>query len=191
MALDKAKLKAELLKILDEEDPGFLGFPDNAADAAANWAAAYDTYAADAEDVSGDAVASVNKAGFESALIFADSNVPAAAAGEFDLAFVNFWTGGTFAVGTPPSSGVGGNGTFGVELTSAVTVAAPGVLLAALTPIFAENEADQTPDAKAGKLADAFHDATTTAVTVLIAGLDTTPPASGGPLPITNTDFVY
>jgi len=191
MALDKSKLETELIKMLDEAHDDFIGFPADAAEAAANWAAAYDTYAADVEDVSGDGIASANAAGFESALVFADTNTPALAELEFDAAFVAYWTGATFSVGTPPSSGVGGNGTWGVEQTSAVVACPPGALKAEITSILASN-AKESAASKAGKLATAFHNATTGgAIVVLIAGLDTTPPASGGPLPITNTDTVY
>lgn len=187
MALDKSVLKEELLKLLDEGHAEFAGFPSSASDAAQNWADAYDTYAADAEDVSGDAVASANAAGFKSALVFADGTpTPVASSLEYDAAFVAYWTGATFAVGTPPSSGTGGNGTFGVELSSAVVSVIPAVLGGLMATILAAIDSDQDPDVKAGKFADAFHDATTSAVLVLISGLDTTPPPGGGPLPIVN-----
>ena len=193
MALVKAKLKEEILKMINPDHASFVGYPADVATAAANWKTAYDTYALDAADVSGDSVSLVNAALFESTLIAQlppgdPGGTAAAAAAAYDLAFVQYWTGGVFAIGIPPPSGIGGNGIFGVELSSVVSVVAPSVLQGLLVAVF--GNATMDIDAKASELADAFHTATTTAITVLITGLDTTPPPAG-PLPITNTDLVY
>lgn len=196
MALDAAALKAEILKIIDPEDPDFVGWPADAAAAAANWAAAFDTFAVDAEDASGDALVAGNAAGFESAVAagFAALTAAGAAAG-YGLGAIAYWTAAAFAVGTlldpltEPCASVGtGTGIWGIEATSVVTVPLSTALVAALTDEFGVLSED--PDAKAEALADAFFDSTTSEITVLISGTDTTPPPAG-PLPITNTCTVF
>lgn len=203
MALDQAKLKTEILKLIDPENPAFVGHPEDGATAAENWAAAYNAYALDAEDASEEAVSSVNDSGFEDAIksgLEGDpgpppvpgSSTPAEAAAAFGAAFLAFWTGGIFAFGTPPNPltepcpSVGGNGIWGIEASSLVTAVVPAGLITLLTTVFADKTEDA--DAKADDLAAAFHTATTTGVTVLIAGTDTTAPT---PLPITNTCTVF
>lgn len=206
MALNKDTLKTEILKLIDPEDEDFVGYPEDAATAAENWAAAYATYAADAEDASGDALASASESGFADAIesgLAGDpeadppvpgSSTPAQAAAAFGAAFLAFWTGATFAVGTlldpltEPCPSVGGTGIWATEATSAVLAAVPAGLITLLTAEFAVNSDD--PDTKADALATAFHTATTTAVTVLISGLDSTPPPAS-PIPITNTCTVF
>ena len=198
MALVQATLKSELLKLFDQDSPTFVGFPATVADAATNFGNAYNTYAATAQDVSGDPLTSSNVAGFISTLA---SSLPDAASGSptttaqaFGSAFVSFWTGATFATAIPPAAGVGGTGLFSKEVTSTVTAAVPTALSSLLEPIFATPPtAASTADAQADTIAAAFHAATTSGVTVVIAGLDTTPPppAGSGPLPITNTGTVF
>lgn len=196
MALDVATLKAELLKLFDPDDVGFVGYPATIAAAATNLANAYDTYASSAEDVSGDALVSADKATFESILAAqlpapVVGTLPADAALAFANAFIAYWAGATFAVGSlPPASppgcpNMGGTTIFSAETTSVAVAVAVG-LLADLTTEFAVNTVD--PDAKADDLANALHTATTSEVTVLITGLDTTLPV---PLPITNTCTVF
>ncbi len=188
MALDKTGLKAEILKLIDPENPGFAGFPANDAAAAANWAGVYDAYATAAADVSGDIVATKNPASLESALTLSAGTSAATAAAAFGTGFVGYWTGGTFAIGALPPSGIGGTTVFSVEATSVVLSVSGSGLETAMLAIF--GELDDDVDTVAGNLADAFHDATTGDVTVRIDGLDTTPPGSGGPLPIYNEDGV-
>lgn len=196
MALDVNKLKAELLKLIDPNDAGFVGYPADTDEAAANWTAAYDVYSRDAADVSGDSVLTVNPAGFEGAVRsgLVSSVTPVQAATAFGNAFLSYWTGGVFAVGslpatpTVPCPSLGGNLIWGTEVSSLVTAVVPAGLISLLTTEFAVNTAD--PDAKATALANAFHTSTTTGITVLITGLDTTP-TPGGPLPITNACTVF
>lgn len=192
MALSASILKTEILKLVDPDDPGFVGFPEDTATMQANWTDAFDAYALNAVDVSGDPVVTVNKAGFQAALapLFNPDSTSTAAANAFASAWSAYWTGATFAILIPPPSGVGGNGIFGVEISSAVTVVVPANLSSDLKTIFDTIDTDQDPDTKAQQIADAFHAATTNDITVLISGLDTTPPPTG-PLPITNTDKVY
>lgn len=176
--------------ILDLTDPDSLNF--NPDDPSSAWTDVYDSYAVDAQDASDDAVVSTNAAGFHSQLSLAHGLTPAQAAAEFDAAFVAYWTGATFGISIPavapvcPSSG--GNGIFGLEISSVVTVVTPGVLGAALLALFNVVTPDFTT--RATQLAAAFHAATTGAITVLITGTDTTP-SPAGPLPITNLCGVF
>lgn len=192
MALSASILKSEILKLVDPNDPGFVGFPEDSATMQSNWTNAFDAYALNAVDVSGDIITTVNKAGFQSALapLFNPNSTSTAAANAFATAWAAYWTGAIFAVGIPPPSGVGGNGIFGIEISSVVTVIVSANLSVELKTIFDKVDTDQDPDIKAQQIADALHAATTNDITVLITGTDTTPPPTG-PLPITNTDKVY
>lgn len=198
MALSQATLKQELLKLFDQDNPAFVGFPVTVADAATNFGNAYQTYAATAQDASGDLVVTTNLPLFISTLAGAlppdpAAGTPSVAAQAFGAAFTAYWTGGIFAIGIPPPTGIGGNGIFSVELTSLVTVVNSAALSTPLEVIFTVPPTEaQTADAQADSIATAFHTATTTGVTVLITGLDTTPPppAGAGPLPIINTGFI-
>jgi hypothetical protein len=184
--LDRSKLSGALSGIFSNPD-GIL----SRQEAEVLWTNAYHRYAQGAEDVSGDGVVTVNKPGFLSTLSFGEQSASDSAR-NFDAAFVAYWTGAVFAVGklivTPPvvCPNVGGNLIWGSETTSIVTVVAAGVLANLLRPIFQSTNSSATAFSKAQEIARAFHEATTTAVTVLITGLDTTPGPTG-PLPITNT----
>jgi hypothetical protein len=179
LTLAKSKLKGELVKFMDPNAPGFTGFFTDFGATADAWANAYDLYASDATDASGDAIASKNKAAFKSALQsgLAASSSAAAAALAFDAAFIAYWTGATFSVGVPPPpagpgacANAGGTGVMLVEVSSVVTVITPLVLSAALASVFASLGTDG--DAKATAIADAFDTATKSAVAVLITGTD-------------------
>lgn len=163
------------------------------AQAAADWASAYDAYARGATDVSGDKVLSVNRAGFQSALRFKNQGGTAAgAASEFERGFISYWTGAQFAVAIPvppvtPCPSVPPSPPWLREFTSVVVAATPG-LAGLLTPIFQDNASQDLPG-RAGRLANAFHTATTTNVRVMITGI-TTPPPPGG-LPVTNLCTIF
>jgi hypothetical protein len=196
VALDQNTLKTELLKLFDENDPLFVGWPATVADAATNWGNAYNTYAMAAQDVSGDILATPNLAGFTGTLTgqLATSVDAVSSSLAFDTAFVAFWTGAIFAVGIPPTPvpilptgaacpNVGGTLTFVTETTSIVSLVAITVLSSLLQPVFSV----QYPDAAsaADAISAAFHTATISAVTVLITGVD--------PLgaPVTNLCTIY
>jgi hypothetical protein len=165
------------------------------ADAENRWADAYTSYAADAEDVSGDALASSNPIGFRRALRFRASSTADSFAQQIAAGFSAYWTGASFNVGlitagTAGCPNVGGTGLFSSETTSLVTaVASPimrGKVRAALSSFTRTTSASQ----KAAELATAIHSATTRAVVVTIVGLDTTP-APSGPLAVTNVCTVF
>jgi hypothetical protein len=185
VGLTSAKLEAELLKIIDKDDPGFLGWPTTVADAATNWGNAYHAYASKAEDISSDRVLTTNLSGFITAFTngITGSTTAAQAADAYEAAFVAYWTGATFDIGNLPPWGIGGNGIFGLELSSVVNSITPNVLSNLLKVEFAILSSDAA--AKASALAGQMHTATTTAVLVLISGTDTTSPPAG-PWPIIN-----
>ena len=189
MTLNVATLVTELRKFGDEKFSGFTGFPTTKAAAKTAWTNAYDNYAFTATDISGDIVISKNTAGFNSSLSFDTAGTAASSASDFDSAFISYWTGATFAVGIiPPPTGlcpnIGGTGIFGVETTSVVYAVTANVLKAKLLAVLGAPASNA--QAQIELIAQAFHEATTEAVTVLITGTDTTPTPSG-PLPITNT----
>lgn len=173
----------------------FFSSPDGIADRAVaetRWTDAYHSYAQDAVDASGDSVVTVNKAGFLGTLNLRGEQSSASAAANFDQAFVSYWTGGIFAIGklvvVPPPGcpSIGGTTIWASEITSLVVSVIPNVLSGLLLPIFERTDSSDTALSKASEIARAFHTATTTAVIVTIAGLDTTP-GPVGPLPIVNT----
>lgn len=186
--LSAATLKTELLKIFDQANPGFLGFPGTVADAASNWANAYNTYAMSATTINGGTVVTTNQAGFTAILSaqLPDGNTGTivTAANAFDAAFCAYWTGGVFTPGGLPLVGVGGTGIFSIIISSIVVAVTTGVLSTNLQLAFGTIQSDA--DAAATAISNAFHAATIAAVSVLISGLDTTPPPAA-PLPIINT----
>ena len=212
MALSQATLKAEILKIIDEEDDNFVGWPATREIACTNWGNAYDSYIwtlgeplSNARDVTGDSLISANKAAFIAALV---SDLPGEignatdAADAFSKAFEAFWTGATFV--SLPASAVpvhnapcanyytGTVGTYifapGSKAASAVTTIVTATIKSNLITEFGILSDDV--DAKANSLANIFHTATTTNITITIAGVDTTPPTAG-PYPIFNDCFIF
>ena len=198
MTLSQSVLESELAVLMDPDDVGFIGFPASAAIAAGNFATAYDRYAnntsgfgaSQATDTSGDSAVSTNKAGFESALGFAQPGTAAGTAAEFGAAVAAFWAGATFGIGSIgclagdscACANVGGTGLFAVKASSVVSAVNSAPLISALTTELEIESLDGA--AKAAAIAADLHVATTSDVTVLITGLDTTTPT---PLPITNT----
>lgn len=190
MALDVNKLKGELLKLIDPNDPHFVGWPTNATDFATNWSNAYDTYAKDAQDASGDPVLTTSKSAMKARLL--TLNIPAGtvatASSTFDQALADYWHGATFATLIAPTpaaacASVGGTGLWAAETSSVVSTVTAHVLETSMLSLLAIPSDD--PNVKATALAAAFHAATTNAVKVTITGTDTTAPPTG-PLTINN-----
>lgn len=206
MVLSKATLEAELLKIFDPPDPKEDNFPQTVDEFAAAFTAAYDTYSATAEDASKDNPAAVNSTAMETKLKTlkagdAAQGVTAAdAAAIYAGAWKDYWTGVAFntaSVGTqgppPRCSNVGGNGIFGSETTSVVTMVTETTLQSQLQAEFEDRGPDDSPKTAAqaaSNIAQIFHDATTTDIMVKITGFDTTPPLTG-PLAISNDCTVF
>jgi len=185
MALNVAGLQAQILQILSTP----IG-KTTPAQAAAEWTAAYDSYARAGTDASLDPVLSVKPPAFRAALKFVNrSGTPLTAALEFERAFIGYWTGGLFAVGLPPTPAVIPPSAPPVawqnEIVSVVIAAVPG-LASLLVPIFTDN-ANQDLNSRARQFANAFHTATTTMVTVQISGLTVPMPT---PLPIIHIGLV-
>lgn len=198
MALVSANLASEFAKMMDPNNPAFISHPATKLDAATNFGNAYNTYALAAQDASTDLVVTTNLAGFIATLAAqlpdSTAGTAALAAAAFDAAFVQYWTGAVFAVGIPPTGigacpNAGGTLIFSAEVSSVVVTVSAGVLQNLLLPIFSTT-GSADGNAQAILIADAFHSATTSAVIVLITGLDTTP-APAGPLPITNTCGIF
>lgn len=198
MALTLAALKAEILKLIDPENPGFVGYTNSYAVAAANWATAFDNWASNAEDDSGDNPAVVFKALFQTALLsaWASSTTKEDGAQSFADAVNDYWTGGIFSVGSlVPGTGnncanVGaGTRVFATEATSVVTSVTTAAIYVLLLGEFTQYRTSM--DAKAQALAEAFYNPITVGgVFVTITGIDTTPPPAG-PLPVTNVCGVH
>ena len=193
MALLQATLKTQLLRLVDSENPSFLGYPSTLEQTAENWTTAYDIYCQSAQDISDDGVATVNTVGFKNALI---ANLPegtgtgALAAAAFESAFVAYWMGAVFNIGNLPPGGVGGNGIFGVEISSVVTTVTPNVLYGLLLAEFNKAVFETNMDTKANTLAALFHATTISAVICTISGTDTTP-APSGPIPLVNVSPIH
>jgi hypothetical protein len=196
MALSQATLQTELLKLLDETDLNFVGWPTDPATAASNWSTAYNNYASSAVDVSGDSLLLSFPALFETALLstMIPNGTIVDAAQAFETAFQGYWTGATFNIGLLPPNGIPVppnpcSGFFSLEITSVVILVTPNILKNLLLTELAVLSSNAAT--KATALATAFHTATLSAVNVLISGLDTTVPPPVGPFPIINNNFVY
>lgn len=194
MTLSKATLKTELLKIMDSANPQFVGWPTTPADAITNFANAYNTYAVQATDISGDVLVTANLAGFQAAIT---ASIPppnpggtlANYATVMGTAFTAYWTGAIFAIGKipPPQTPLPpNNGIWGIELTSLVTIVnSAGLQSSILSQL---NQQFDNADDAADAVADVWHNATTTGITVTITGTDTTVPVAQ---PIINVNLVF
>lgn len=170
-----------------------IGLQTDGAAAAKAFTTAYVNYAKAATDVADNALVTSNQPEFCAQLsaCFATSNGTAAqAAAAFAAAFTAFWTGATFtSPGLPaPGLSVGGTGIMVTQISSAVAFVNPGYLQGRLFTLFSTADAN-TPERLAA-FASCLHTATTTGVSVLISGLDATPPPVG-PLPTINRGFVF
>jgi len=154
MALSASKLKNEILAIIN--DP--LNFPASENEAKQRLADAYDNYAQDAVDGSGDGPLSVNKSGFQSALNFPVGGSAAAAATAFETAVVTYWTGATFNITTPPI------GSLSKVSSTIITPPIPNGLIGV---VFADISAGVTADEKAQQVADAIHTMTITGAGII------------------------
>lgn len=187
MSLSQQDLASQLRTIFENPD----GFRSR-QEAEQRWASIYDSYARGAEDTSGDSVLTVNAPGFRSALSFNTNLTAEGFAAQIEAGFITYWTGAIFSVGQlvvgtgVPCPNVGGNSIFGVEITSLVVTTVPNVMFGNLVPVLRSFTRTTTAAQKAQEIAQAMHQATTSAIFVLITGTDTTPSPTG-PLPITNT----
>lgn len=204
MTLSKSKLESEFSKVMDENDPNFVGWPSTILAGINNFATAYENYAKDAVDRSEDVLLTYNKAGFIGALTGLNINSTYVdAANAMEAAIKAFWTGATFAIvkliltppapippGPPPDCISLGIGTriYATEITSIVTVVDDGnILYATLLPELQKVEASDMTN-KISRLADIWHNVTTSEIKCLISGTDTTVPT---PQAVTNLCHIH
>jgi len=162
MALDKAALKTDL--------EAWMGNPyDDVNDAADAFANAYDSYALDAVDVSGDSPLLTNKPALVSAIsTLTTAETPSTAAKKFETGIIAYWAGATFELLYPPT------GTIAPEISASVTInILPNVISIPLTIIFTDTVG--TSAVKAQLLSDLFDIATKT-ITVTCVGTIILPP---------------
>lgn len=192
--LSEAKLRDNLLRFFRK--PKGVRTIENAE---RRWASAYTSYASDAEDLSGDPLLSGNTVSFRSALNFRAIRYTTQMAQQLETGFQSYWAGANFAVGNL----VSGTGTpcpnvpvppapsstllFASEVSSIVLSVAPQALYSRVLPVLSRNFSGVTGEDQARRIASAMHEATISAVTVLITGVDTAIPAVGGPFVLTNT----
>lgn len=181
MALNKNSLKTSILAILNAH-------PANYATAASQYATAYDTYALNADDTTGDAPLSINAAGMEAALLASFNNyltnTSSQAANDWYNAMITYWTGGTFNIlsWTNPLQA-----TWTSETGSSVTSSGTNPGAGGLFTVFGDLSASKTNDDKATEISDAI-DTFTKTVTVTVLGIGPIPPGnpvSLGPVNIT------
>lgn len=170
MALSSSKLKNEILAVTG--DPS--NFPSSENDAKQRLADAYDNYAQDAVDSSGDGPLIVNKSAFQSALSFSVGGSAAAAAAAFEAAIVAYWTGATFNITTPPPGSI---------LKVSSTIVTPPIPNGLIGGVFSNISPEVTADTKAQQIADAIHAMTITGTGVIAHMLPGSIP--GPPIPFT------
>jgi hypothetical protein len=189
MALVQTALEAQLRRLLDQNDPSFIGFPSTTAQSASNWATALDAFWTSATDAVGNTLLTTNKPGLESAISsIQDPGTASSAATAFANGFTAYFSGMTLSITNLPLSGVGGNGIFSVVTTNIVTAVNQTALYNTLLAEF--QILSSNVSLKITNLANAFYTGSLGSITAVATGLDTTPPGSGGPLPIVFTGFL-
>jgi hypothetical protein len=127
MALNKTTLQSDLEDWMNGKD----GY-NSISDSMNVFINSYETYAMEAQDISGDNPATLNKAAALSILNTTTLSATATSAAQvFEDAIIAFWTGGSFATATPPP------GTIPPEISAAVTgPPTPGSLKSAILAVF-------------------------------------------------------
>jgi len=170
MTLSASNLKSLILAATG--NPG--DFAASPAEATQRLTDAYDTYAQDAVDGSGDGPLVVNKSGFQSALNFTGTTSSAAAT-SFEAAVVAYWTGATFNISTPPPGSV-------VKVSSMIVV--PPIPNGQILTVFNDVSPGVSADTKAQQMADALHSMTITGSGIIqhLIPPTPTPPTPGPPI---------
>jgi hypothetical protein len=172
MALSLQTLKTEFRKLMDPNDPAFVGYPSDPTACADAFANAYDIYCQSAQDIIGNKVLTANKAGFASSLLsLPPVGTPASAALIFESAVVAYWTAATFTITTPPPG-------FASITTSIVSLFIPTALSTPLAIQFGIISSDGATTADS--LAEIFNTYTTTSIQIILTGVTTSVP----PVPI-------
>jgi hypothetical protein len=121
---------------------------------------AYETYALDVVDVSGDGILTYFKANALTILnTISNSDTASTASVKFENAIIAFWTAATFKLITPPA------GTIAPEISAIVTTnIVTNNLATPLNTIFTNLNSSETDSTKADSLATAFHNSTKTII---------------------------
>lgn len=165
MALVKADLQSALESWMNNP-------VDNLSDGIDGFVNAYDTYALQAIDISGDNPLVVNKATMKSTLLaLPPVGTPSSAALIFENAVISYWTGATFALTTPPPGG-------GPEISALVTTPpAVGSIQSGLQTVFSDVDAGTTVASKANDIANTLDTATKAVIdTITYTNLAAPPP---------------
>lgn len=191
MSLRVEALQDSLRNLLDPSAPGFVPYQPDRGVAAYRLCSAYDVYARDAVDQSGDQLVTANLPGMQQSFAsgLSGSSTANAAAEAFAVAYSVYWIGASFAVGRLPRPGpptVGGNGIFSTEIASTVLSVMTDRIYNMMALEFGRLT---TGEEKVNGLAAAMHASTIVSVSTTISGLDTSPPPAG-PLPCSNTGLI-
>ena len=165
MTLNATTLKSEIFAITGNP----ANYPGDPVEAAQKLADAYDTYAQDATDLTGDGPITVNKSGFQSSLNFTVGNTAAQAALAFELAVIAYWTSAKFDTSTPPPGSV-------TKISSTIII--PPISNGLLLTVFSDISGADA-DTKAQQIADALHSMTITGAGII----QHTIPSPSGPIP--------
>jgi len=181
MTLSLPSLKESFGKLMNPDNPSFVGFPADISSCASNFADAYESYCLSATDLFGNKLLTTNKPGFISAFIAGMVPPPGGnaitAAAAFEAAAIAFWTGATFEIVTPPPG-------FASVVTNIVVLVVPAALSTPLAVQFGTIISDGTVVADA--IAQIFHTWTTTSVITTITGVTPSTP----PVPIVLTSLI-
>ena len=169
MALSKNKLKDNILSWFNEDVTSIFDFTNYFSDA-------YEDYALDCIDISGDSILTYNKAGMKNILnTLTNNETTSSSALKFENSIITFWTEATFKLTIPPT------GTILPELSAIVTTnIIPGVIKTPLISVFSDLSPNTTKQQKADQLATVFHTATLTVVVTCVG----THPSTGNPVPV-------
>ncbi len=166
MALDKNKLKQQLINWNIQSKQ-----KHTKQEALQLFVNAYETYALDAQDISGDYINTYNTSAMVQVLMtLPTQGSPQQAAQIFENALIAFWNSATFKLTIPPS------GTIAPEISAIVTQnITSGTLQPLLLPIFSDISIQTTLETKMNQLATAL-DTVTKTIVVTCIGTNPSPP---------------
>jgi hypothetical protein len=166
MSLDKTKLKNNLIEWMNAPS-------NNIEDTAEAFANAYDGYALDAQDISGDSPLVLNKSAILAAFkTLTTIDTAQTAAIKIENGLVLYWTGGLFNLLIPPL------GTIPPEISAIVTAPIiPPAISTGLGTIFLNIDKEYSTEDRASDMADLL-DTATKLVIVTCIGTLVAPPFS-------------
>ncbi len=178
MALQKNKLKQDLINWIEKCKTEI----KNTNDALQLFVDAYENYAKDAQDISGDYVLSYNKSSmFETLLNLPSQQSANDGAQIIENAIINFWNGATFKLLIPPP------GTILPEISSTVIQnIVSGTLKSLLVPIFSNLNINTSDETRIDQLATVIDSVTKTIIVNCIGTNPSNPPST---IPIQGTIY--